>query len=469
MKAIHKFSQIGGDFQMTDDSLRIGLADQSVMAGDGFRYRLTKQFFYLYVYLAYEKLKNSLNVAGFAEIARIRHLPFWEKNNTESIGKQIRRHIIRMEAIGRNIIEAQQRIKGPFRLRIAQDHIFFDSEDESIRSFLGLDRLVVFYSVENEATFYEYMDGIVEGDIFFNEGGLESALTSFRNALEKATTRDQRVTTLLRIGRVLDRLGEYREAIKVYESAEEMIKASPELNYYDLASLLINLALAYYRQGKPDLAYETFFRARDLIGERRHDLLLGRVYNGIGIIHQAAGRYMEAIGFFKTALSLETAESNFYDISAAYFNIGNAYKRMADELPRTKRGQATPTMEARALYKQAINWAKRCIDITRQACLGDETAQDRILTAYCHYKLGEYKKALTFAEEARAMSATAGNKRDLALSFEVLGSVFGEMGEDRRSEAEEALKKSLEYFRAIENELGVRRIMEIQERLRLCR
>ncbi len=445
-------------------TFRIGIGNLSVVMGDGFRFPLTKKFFYLYAYLAYERKKNSLGREGFVDVDRIRHLPFWEKNNLASVGKQISRHITKMEKMDRNTIEAQQRVKGPFRLSADPGEILFDTDDESTRRFLGLDRLVVFYTEENEEIFYGYTEDIVEGDILFNEGKLEQALNSFHSAMKKSTTADHRVEAILRMGRTLDSLGDYAEASRTYKTAEEIIRKTAVNNYHRLADLYIRLGMVYYHQGKTSLAQKTFFTARDLIGEKPHNLLLGRIYNGLGIIYQASERYKEAIGFFKNSLSLLSTESDFYGVSAAYFNIGNDSKRMADELTKKRNGKVVITTEATNLYKKAIKWEEKSIELTRKACLGAEFSQERIVISYCYYRLGSYKKALEFAEEAKKMASDAGNKRDLALSYELIGKILEARDKDKRAEADEALKKSMELFRMIGNEPGIRRVTKAEER-----
>ena len=112
---------------MDEGSLKVRIENLSVAAGDGFLYPLTKRFFYLYAYLAFQRVGESGVKGGFAGPEQIRHLPFWEKNSFVSIGKQNRRHIVEMERLGRNVLVPVQRIKGPFGLKIDPADITFDA------------------------------------------------------------------------------------------------------------------------------------------------------------------------------------------------------------------------------------------------------------------------------------------------------------------------------------------------------
>jgi tetratricopeptide (TPR) repeat protein len=439
-------------------TLRISLRNFSIHTDDGFRYPLTKRFLYLYVYLAFERTKKPFD-GGFIDAERIRHLPFWEKNTLISIGKQVRRHIEEMERLGRNLIEARQKIKGPFRLKLDPQRIVFDSSDELVRTFLGLDKLAVFYVEETEVDLYRYVEEIAKGDILFKEGLMPKALATFRAALKQSISINQRMAILLRIGRILERQGNYGEALRTYEDAEKLVREEAGLDYYDSANLYTNLAWLYYRENNLELSEKTHLRALDLIRGKTHNLLFGRIYNGLGKISEARGNYEEAVGFFKNALLFECQDSDFYGIQAAYFNIGNVYKGMADQLYKVKDGtkKEMPKL-ARDYYLQAMNWANKCIDLCDRAGVGDETSQDRLLVSYCYYRLGNPKKAFLYAEEAEKMASTAANKRDMALSYELMGKTLRMMGGDTADRASQLLEKSLEYYREIGHTQRIKRL-----------
>jgi len=445
-------------------SLRISLKNLFVEDSDGFRYPLSKRFFYLYIYLAYQRARRIEDNGGFAELEEIRHLPFWEKNSLESVGKQIRRHMVKMEQIGKNLIEAQQKIKGPYRLKLAPQEINIDVKIQVISKCLKLDKLAVYYAEEQKEKFYEYIEAIVLGDIHFNEGLLNRAAKSFDQASNQSATAEQKIAAMQRLGRTYERMGSYAEALKIYRMAIRVLKKEAQFDYYNLALIYNNLAWLYYRKNNLRLAEKTYYLALNLIRGKTHNDILSNIHNGLGLIYESRGKYDDAIGFFKNALALTCSESNFYGVSAAYFNIGNVYKKRADEIVNRKKLIAKELPQrAKDLYIQAMGWAEKCIDLTDRAGVGDETSQDRILVSYCYYKLKNYHKALTYAEEAEKMATTARNPRDVALSCKMLGDIMLEMGEGSEGRAQEFFKRSLEYYQELGDKQQVAKLQHYIE------
>ena len=444
---------------MDKGSLRISLINFFVEDSSGFRYPLSKRFFYLYVYLAYQRSKQIEDKGGFVELEKIRHLPFWEKNSLESVGKQIRRHMIKMEQIGKNLIEAQQKINGPYRLMIAPQKINIDVDAQTISEYLRLNKLAVYYAKEQKENFYGYIETIIQGDIHFNEGLLNRAEISFEQALNKSTTVDQKIIAMHRLGRTYERLGNYRKVLKIYQSAIKILKKEAHADYYNLALTYNNLAWLYYRKNNFKLAEKTYYLVLNLIRGRTHNDLLGKVNNGLGILYDLQGKYEEAIGFFENSLALTCSESDFYSVSATYFNIGNSYKKRADEfLKRRKKITKELPGQAEKLYLQAIAWAEKCIHLTDLARVGDETSQDRILVSHCYFMLGNHSKALEYAEDAEKMATKAGNTRDIALSCKILGDIYLATDKDGKVKAQNFYKRSLDNYQKLGDKIQIAKL-----------
>ncbi len=322
---------------MDKGSLRISLINFFVEDSSGFRYPLSKRFFYLYVYLAYQRSKQIEDKGGFVELEKIRHLPFWEKNSLESVGKQIRRHMIKMERIGKNLIEAQQKIKGPYRLIIVPREINIDVDTQTISEYLRLNKLAVYYAEEQKEDFYGYIEAILQGDIHFNEGLLNRAARSLEQALNHSATVDQKVVAMHRLGRTYERLGDYGKALKIYQLAIKILKKGTHADYYNLALTYNNLAWLYYRKNNIKLAEKTYYLALNLIRGKTNNDLLGKIHNGLGILYDLQGKYEEAIGFFKNSLALTCSDLILQCICNLAFNIGNIYKKRADEIVKRKK------------------------------------------------------------------------------------------------------------------------------------
>lgn len=449
---------------MDKGSLRISLINFFVEDSSGFRYSLSKRFFYLYVYLAYQRSKQIEDKGGFVELEKIRHLPFWEKNSLESVGKQIRRHMIKMERTDKNIIEAQQKIKGPYRLIIAPRKIKIDVDTQSIIEYLRLDKLAVYYAEEQKEDFYGYIEAILQGYIHFNEGLLNRATKSFEQALNLGTTVDQKILAMQQLGRIYERVETYEKALKIYKLAIKTLTKGAHVDYYNLALTYNNLAWLYYRMNNFKLAEKTFYLALNLIRGKIHNDLLGKIHNGLGVLHDLKGKYEEAIGFFKNSLALTCSESDFYTVSAAYFNIGNLYKKRADELAKRKTTiKKELPRQAKDFYFQAIAWAEKCVQLADRTGVGYDTSQGPILVAYCYFMLGNYLKALEHAEYAEEMATRAGNARDIALSCKVLGDIYLTKDKEGNLKAQEFYERSLEHYKKQGNKIQIAKLQRVIE------
>jgi len=101
---------------MRRQSLMIQVRERAVTAADRGRYAVSARFFFLYLLLAWQRCSG-----GGEEYVRcdvIRRLPHWERNTLDSVGKQIRRHVVAMQRQGRNIIQYVKAVSGPFRLAV---------------------------------------------------------------------------------------------------------------------------------------------------------------------------------------------------------------------------------------------------------------------------------------------------------------------------------------------------------------
>lgn len=429
--------------------LRVEIKNFSVESEDGFKYSLTKRFFYLYVYLALERIENTFDNNGFVEREELVTLPYWEKNDILSVGKQISRHMNQMEREGRNIIEAAQKVNGPYRLKIDPSSINFDISLSKVKSFLGLNSMMVASIPKDDPSFYKYIENTYKGAIAINKGRLKRALTYFQQAYEEGRTAEHKIHSLLKIGKILERQGEYKKALNSYKKVVSLIKKGGMHNNLDLAKTYSSLAWLYRSQRDFKLAEKNYHRALEVIRGKQHYQVLGDINNGLGLVQMAYKKYEEAIGFFQKALDCRCMSSDFYGISAAYFNIGTVYQRWADEYVKRQKDTNKVINDAfvRNNYKKAIELAIKCKDICISAAVGNDTSQDRILAAHCYLQLGELKDALEYAKEAYDMATNSGTKRDIADSAKNLGKIYLKMNEEAKAKG--FLKESSKAYRAI--------------------
>ena len=387
--------------------------------------KLTKRFFNLYSYLALARLEDQTEEGGYVECEQILQVPYWQRNTPLSVGKQIRRHV---KGQGdQNVIDAVQKIKGPFRLRIPPEEIQFDVPLEEVRAFLGLGHLPSFLTAEQEQNLHQFVQHLWRGQQNFDLGNLKKALTLYRKALEKAIIPEQQATALHQIGRILERQGEYKEAENVYEQAMDCSKKAAQHRIWIKAKTYTFKAWISYRKGNSAESERFYYKALELVRDRGHYRLLGDIYNGLGELQNACGEYEQALRFYHLALEYWSIVHYFYGIQALYYNIGSVYSAWGDRAAEEGHEKV-----AKRWYRSAIEWTNQCMSLCEALEIAFDTTEDRILLADLHSKLGQVDEALKNAGQAKDLALGAGNKRDLALAYKVLMKVHGARGESKR-------------------------------------
>ncbi|MDA8088369.1 MAG: tetratricopeptide repeat protein [Nitrospiraceae bacterium] len=420
--------------------LFINVKDSKVRSGDGVEYNLTPHFLYLYYYLALKRLHDPSGSGGFADADEIISLPYWERNDLGSVGKQIRRHIVDMEKKGLNIIEAQQKVYGPFRFMLLPDEIHIDVPIFELMDLLDV-RHIHKLKQEEESAFYKYVESMWEGDDSFDKGILKKALTFYEKASEAAINIELKITAKLKVGRTLERLGDFKNATLI---CEEILNYDG-INAVGLCKTNIFYGWLNYRQRHFQDAEEHYYKAIDNIRGKKYHRLFGDIYNCLGLLRKERGQdgeYDEALRFYQLALEYWSLSEYYYGIQAIYFNIGNLYVAWGDKVG--------PDNKSIKLYnyQKAIEWTKRCVSLCKKMDIANETSQDHILLAELYLKLNDLDNSLEYAKTANDMALVSGNKRDIGYSYEVLGKIY--LRRKLRSEAESAFRSCLEYLKKID-------------------
>lgn len=404
--------------------LFVSIKDLEIRTADEFVYPLTKQFLYFYCYLVFSKLKDEKHMGGFVSTEEVISLPYWENNTLTSIGKQVRRHIVQMEKIGRNIIEAKQKIYGPFRLILPVDQIELDVTIPSLMEFLNLIHVGRLDS-DQEQRFYKYVEYMWEGDANFDDGLLKRALSLYKKAAKVALNPAQKITVNQKIGRTLGRLGNTDEALIVFWKLLE----NKWLNEYERASTCTHYAWIEYRKGNLSKAEEFYYRALESSRGNKYFKVLGEIYNGLGLIRKEYGHYQESLTFYQRALECWSLVDYFYGIQAVYFNIGNLHRiwgdHTSDNHPALKNSH----------YRNAKEWTLRCISLCQKIGIAYETSLDHILLSELFLKAGAPDKAIEYAKIANEMAIAAGNKNDIRYSYKALFEAYTAKGETALAKA----------------------------------
>jgi CHAT domain-containing protein/tetratricopeptide (TPR) repeat protein len=231
---------------------------------------------------------------------------------------------------------------------------------------------------------------------------------------------------LERIGTMHDFLGEYSQALELYQQALAIKK-----EHGDRAgegSLLNSIGNIYYQQGEYSQAlnfYQQVLAIRkevgDLIGE-------GRTLNNIGLVYNSWGQYPQAIEYFEQALKIVRVASNFKGIGASLNNLGLVYSQL---------GQ----------YDRAFKFYQQALVVRRFIAdnVGIGTTLHNMGLIYDQQK--QYKLALELYQQALAVRQGANDKAGEGITINNIGLAYNQLGD--RAQALQFLQQALKIFQEI--------------------
>ena len=105
--------------------------------------------------------------------------------------------------------------------------------------------------------------------------------------------------------------------------------------------------------------------------------------------------------------------------------IGNVYQLFGDQV-----GIARDRAYTIRQYTTAIAWVERCNAFSEKAGIAYDTSEADILLSALYLKIGNKEIALTYAQKAKDMALSAGNKRDIADSYKMLIEIYSNIGKN---------------------------------------
>ena len=380
-------------------------------------------------------------------IDQIAGLPGWQANDLISVGKQVRRHVLEMAESGRCVLEARQKVNGPFRLALAANRIHADVPWQDVRASLGSIVAGSSNPVEDRLRLFEFVEDAWKSHAALNEGKLRAAERSCRSASGRMVSEELRAFAAYNLAKTLERRGQYDAARQIVDESAGALGRGPQVRW-PLAKLLVLSAWLHFRANNLPQAERHYQRALQLIEPRGDNQLLGEIYNGLGLIAARERRHAEAEALFERALERWILSEHFYGIQAIYFNLARVSSALGDRL--WEHGYPA---DSRGPYLQALMWIKQCMSLCARLAIADDVSDDRILLSHVHRRLGNSVLALKAATEARDNSVRAGNERCIALACREIAIAYIDRGDERQAlEAVEECErtvglKSLRFLR----------------------
>jgi tetratricopeptide (TPR) repeat protein len=419
---IHKDSQM----RRTDSSSTTGLTLHTTNLEVRYRGKsvpVSSKEFDLYCLLAITRLENTNE--GYVAVDQIAQLPSWQKNKIESIGKQIRRHTVLIQrAKGVDLIEAQQKVNGPFRLAVSPRAIRSKGGVDQLRNYLGLMPAIAALTESQLNNFYRFIVAMWRGTKAFNEGLLTEATSQYSQAAQRAVLGHHRISALVSLARAYDRIGNYDRAQSSLKEGLEILSRVRHDRDWASARVYGMVAWLHWRKGEIEDANRWYADAQQHLGTRRNYQLGGSIYNGMGLIAKERDQLSQAATLYHQALECGVLAEDYYSIQAAYFNIGRLHSLSGDRFWDGRHFRL-----AREQYRVALRWVRQCIFLCDQLVIADDASDDRILLAYLYRRLGRLEAAYVAAQEANKMAVRANNQRCIALSCHEMAAVHVKRGE----------------------------------------
>ena len=164
------------------------------------------------------------------------------------------------------------------------------------------------------------------GELSFENQFYETSENYFNLALEfvnKSKNKEGFVNTLLDLGRIQRRLGNYEKALKYDMEALSIIENSDDKKK---RALVYNyIGIDYYRYHNFDDAILNFNRSLEIRHKIEDSIGIADCYNNLGMVYDDKGDTANAMAHYKEALIVYEDQDELDGIAASYNNIAGLY------------------------------------------------------------------------------------------------------------------------------------------------
>jgi len=226
----------------------------------------------------------------------------------------------------------------------------------------------------------------------------------------------------------LKKTRQYLKAAQMYVKATEIEKEGPNPNLSNLSLALNEAGYCYDLAGRYDQAIKYYKEALAIDKKLGREQDVAIRLNSIGLVYNARGQYDQAIKYYEEALAIDKRLGS-KRIAIRLNNIGMVYK---------ERGQ----------YDKAIKYFEEALAIDKR--LGSERGVAIILSniGLVYSAWGQYDQAVKYYKEALEIDQRLGNEGGIATRFNNIGMVYKDWGQ---------YDQAIKYFKealALEKRLG---------------
>lgn len=307
--------------------------------------------------------------------------------------------------------------------------LFNQRTPESSRAALQKFRLAVdiFAQIGDKHGQAESM--VYSGMIEERLGEKAEAIKTYEVAIPLARASDHKLAEAIaldNIGTIYSDSGEFKKAIEYCERAVPLFRAVGNAGLE--ASTLSHIGVAHKALGDKKRALESYSTAVALfrnLGDKKQEAV---ILNSIGLIYFELSESQKGLDFFNKALPLTRAIKDKAQEGIALFNIGGVYEKTGD------------IRKALTFYEQALKLFQE---------VGDQFGEAAALSSlgWDYASLGEREKALDYYNHALTIHRKTNNKLGEATTLNNMGSAYDALG--RLPKALEYREAALTIFQAI--------------------
>ena len=229
---------------------------------------------------------------------------------------------------------------------------------------------------------------------------------------QTAVDRQAEADRLLERGNQLNRVSQFREALRVFEKSLQIYREIKNLK--GEGNALNNIGNTYNSLGNYPKSIEYHQQSLAVakkLGDRDNQ---GNSFGNLGNVYYAIGQYTKAIEYHEQALALKQQIGDRYGEGRSLGNLGNAYNLL---------GQ----------YNKAVEYYQKCLPILREIDDRDGESDLYIALGIAYDGLGKYQTAIEQYQKSLAIKKEIGDRNGEADALNTLGAAYSVLGENQKA------------------------------------
>lgn len=317
------------------------------------------------------------------------------------------------------------------------------------------------------------------GTLKINKGENEEALKFLKKSLKirRGIDNNKGISdTLNNMGIIFKRIGDYEKALECFDETLEIEKKID--NKQGMIKVLNNIGIINKNLGNFEKAIEYYQQSLDIGKKLGDNIGMAKINVNIGNIYEISGHYDEALNYFNEALDIEKDIGDKAGIGAVLNNIGSIYHKKGDlerALKHHKRSMeigrklGLTTNVAGSLYNIGTIYHDqgdydKAFDYFNESYKKAKEVEEKRLMIYIKNSLADTclmlrstEKALEYAMGATDISEKMGAKRELGISYRILGKVHREISDFKK--AKKDFDKAKSILREINDKVELSKVL----------